>query len=102
MKTTVPLFIALTILSLTFFSCSKIKNEKMTVVKDCTGVYLRFSNNDYRVCNLDKVSLFSDGATVKATFKKIDNCSDTGQSAFVCAMVHDNKGWINVEKIEKN
>lgn len=74
----------------------------MTVVKDCTGVYLRFNNNDYRVCNLDKVSLFSDGATVKATFKKIDNCSDTGQSAFVCAMVHDppSKGYINVEKIE--
>lgn len=74
----------------------------MTVIKDCTGVYLRFYNNDYTVCNLDKVSSFPDGAKVKATFKKINDCSDPGQTAFVCRMVHSPrpKGFVNVEKIE--
>jgi hypothetical protein len=90
----------LTIFSLISFSCSKIKNEPVTVVKDCTGVYLRFNNKDYLVCNLDKVSSFPDGATVTATFKKIKQCNDAGQSVFVCTMVHDNEGWIEVEKIE--
>lgn len=72
----------------------------MTVVKDCTGVYLRFYNKDYLVCNLDKVSSFADGAKVKATFKKIDSCSDPGQTAFVCMLYHESEGLINVEKIE--
>lgn len=72
----------------------------MKVVKDCTGVYLRFNSKDYRVCNLDKVSSFPDGATVKTTFKKIDSCSDPGQTVFVCNLYHESEGYINVEKIE--
>ncbi|MBI4929337.1 MAG: hypothetical protein HY841_01135 [Bacteroidetes bacterium] len=85
---------------LTLYSCKKVRNEEMTVIKDCTGVYLRFNNNDYTVCNLDMVSSFPDGATVTATFKKIKSCSDPGQSVFVCTMDHPNKGWIEVEKIK--
>lgn len=84
----------------TLFSCKKINNKTMTVVKDCTGVYLRFNRKDYLVCNLEKVSAFADGAKVKASFEKIKGCSDIGQQAFVCMMIHENKGWINVKKIE--
>lgn len=93
-------FIATTLFLLTQYSCKKVKNETMTVIKDCTGVYLRFLGKDYAVCNLDKVASFSDGATVTATFKKIKECNDIGQSIFVCMLWHESEGWIEVEKIK--
>lgn len=68
----------------------------MTVVRDCTGTYLRFNEKDYNVCNLEKVSSFPNGILVTATFKKIKNC--TGGA--ICHMYHENEGWIQVEKIK--
>ena len=99
MKRTINL-IAIAVLLLSIFSCTKIKNEDMTVIKDCTGVYLRFNNRDYHVCNTEKVSSFENNAEVKATFKKINTCTGTASEATVCHMLHENEGWIEVEKIE--
>ena len=98
---TSPLFSIITILSLTLFSCSKAKNEKMTVVKDCTGSYLRFNNKDYRVCNFESVASFNNGAEVEASFKKIETCSDSGNGVLICCwLAHEDEGWIKVEKIK--
>ena len=72
----------------------------MTVVRDCTGTYLRFKGKDYHVCNLEKVSSFSDGTTVTATFKKIKECNGSANNVGTCLIIHDNEGWINVEKIK--
>ena len=55
---------------MTLFSCQKVKNESMTIVKHCTGSYLRFNEKNYRICNSEKVLLFTDGTEVIATFKK--------------------------------
>lgn len=65
-----------------YFLVPKKKNGTMTVVKDCTGEYFRFYNKDYRVCNLDKVSSFPDGAKVKATFKKNRQLFRPGTNCF--------------------
>ncbi|MES2398151.1 MAG: hypothetical protein V4549_19205 [Bacteroidota bacterium] len=89
-------FIAITITLLTLVACKKVKNETMTVVRDCTGTYLRFNEKDYNVCNLEKVSSFPDGVSVTATFRKIKNCT----SRAVCLIFHKNEGWIHVEKIK--
>ena len=94
MKKTI--FIATTVALFTLFACKKVKNETMTVVRDCTGTYLQFNGKDYNVCNLEKVSSFPDGASVIATFRKIKNCT----SRTVCLMYHENEGWIQVEKIK--
>jgi len=90
------IFIATTITLLTLIACKKVKNETMTVVRDCSGTYLHFNGKDYNVCNLEKVSSFSDGASVIATFRKIKNCT----SGVVCLIYHENEGWIHVEKIK--
>lgn len=82
-----------------FVACKKVKNETMTVVKNCTGTYLRFKGKDYHVCNLEKISSFADGTEVTATFKKIKECTGSVKDAIVCTTIHDNEGWINVEKI---
>lgn len=72
----------------------------MTVPRDCTGTYLNYNGKDYRVCNLEAVASFPGGSSVTATFKKIKKCTDSAQDAFVCMMVHENEGWITVEKIK--
>ena len=100
MKKNKSLFLILLALTALFASCKKEINKTVTVQRDCTGTYLRLKGKDYRVCNLEKVSSFSDGATVTATFKKIKECNGSAKDAIVCAMLHANEGWIEVDKIK--
>jgi len=81
-------------------SCSEINNRDMTVVKDCTGSYLRFNNKDYHICNYEIVDEFDDETEVKASFNKIETCPNI-YDLVVCEMYHKNEGLINVTKIEK-
>lgn len=83
---------------ISFISCSKVSNRNMTVIKDCTGSYLRFNGNDYHICNIESVIDIESGTEVKASFEKSDNCPD--YPVAVCEMLHENKGWIHVTKIE--
>ena len=86
-------------LSLLSCACTKISDDSMKVVRDCTGTYLRFEGKDYHVCNLDKLSGFSDGQTVKASFKQVKKCNYKSQPDVVCMMYHENEGWIQILKV---
>lgn len=92
------LVLLLIILPILFVSCSKVSKRNMTVIKDCTGSYLRFHGKDYQVCNLESVLDYESGTEVKASFKKTDNCPDSDDA--ICELFHENEGWINVTKIE--
>jgi hypothetical protein len=100
MKKSNLIFLILLVLTALFPSCKKERNQTVTVERDCTGTYLRLDGKDYQVCNLEKVSSFSDGATVIATFKKINECKGSAKDAIVCYMLHANEGWIEVDKIK--
>ena len=94
------ILIATIITLLTLFSCKKEKNAEVSVVRDCTGTYLRFEGKDYHVCNSEKLASFRNGMTVKATFKRIKKCDGSANNETKCLMIHSNEGWIEVEKIE--
>ena len=80
-------------------SCShKAPGDTMTIVRDCTGSYLRFEGKDYHVCNLSSTNPFADGANVKARFKRIPVCHETDAQG-ICLMAHENEGWIEVVSI---
>lgn len=96
----ITLLLVTTLLLSTVYSCKKINNKAMVVLKDCTGAYLQFKGKDYRVCNLDMVATFADKAKVNASFRKIKNCTDSGQSTIGCKLYHKNEGWITIERIE--
>jgi hypothetical protein len=81
----------------TFISCSKMNNKNVTVIKDCTGSYLRFNDEDYQICNIEIVANYDNGSKVESSFKKIDNCE---LNYVVCLMAHKSEGLINVTKIE--
>jgi hypothetical protein len=93
-------FLTLILLTILFQNCKKESNQSVKVVRDCTGAYLRLDGKDYQVCNLEKISAFSDGATVIATFRKIKDCNGSAKDAIVCHMLHANEGWIEVDKIK--
>lgn len=97
MKKMMYLFGALGLL--TFTACTKIKNQPMRIVKDCSGTYLRFDNKDYKVCNTGKTENYADGSKVTASFKKVNNCDGEGDR-IICQLYHANEGWIEVEYIK--
>lgn len=74
-------------------------DQTMTVVQDCTGLYLRIDGDDYRVCNLEKVASYADGATVIASVRHIAECNDSAQNAFACLKLYPSHGWIEVLEI---
>ncbi len=78
-------------------SCGK-TNKDVTVIKDCTGSYLRLNDKDYKICNDDIVANLNSGTEVVASFKKVDDCEDGFQA--ICEMYHAHKGWIKVTEIE--
>jgi hypothetical protein len=85
---------------LTFFACEKGANDKMTILIDCTGTYLRQDGKDYHVCNIEKMAGFSDGETVTATFMRVEKCNLISSDSITCDLLHVNEGWIEVEKIK--
>ncbi|RLD43551.1 MAG: hypothetical protein DRI86_09740 [Bacteroidetes bacterium] len=92
--------IILVLFTLTFFvsSCEKVSNVEVTVIKDCTGSYLRYEGKDFQICNIETVKNIQNETVIKASFKKVKECkSDT---LAVCMMYHENEGWIEVAEIK--
>ena len=80
-------------------SCKKRTRGTMTVIKDCSGTYLRLNNKDYHVCNTESVDNFSNGTIVNATFEKLKSCPSI-ENQPTCYINHENEGWVKVKKIE--
>ncbi|MGB4773737.1 MAG: hypothetical protein WBP45_01070, partial [Daejeonella sp.] len=72
----------------------------MIVVKDCTGTYLRLNNKDYKVCNFKTVVSFKEGEKVKASFDKIENCSEEIGLPVTCFLFHEYESQITIKKIK--
>lgn len=98
MKTTFHILTLL--LALTFFSCKKDVTKNATVIKDCTGTYMRLNGKDYKVCNIEKVSSFQNGTTVSVSFKELKDCEGSGNIVATCYMLHQFESWIEIENIK--
>ena len=95
MRTTI--FI-LTIILLGTVSFNKTTSDTMTVIKDCTGTYLRLNNKDHRICNADKLDKYENGAVVDASFVKDDKCVSDRKH---CAMVHNHEIEVGLYRVTK-
>lgn len=82
---------------LALLGCGKNKNSA-EVIRDCTGVYLRIDHQDYKVCNTESLESYSDGAKVKATYKKVNSCAN--DTNVVCMMYHAYVNEIEVSKVD--
>ncbi len=71
-----------------------------TVIKDCTGTYVKFDNNnaDYLVCNSSILNSFQNGARVSVYYRGVGKCSTTIEPK--CKMYHENKGSVEILSVE--
>ena len=94
--------LSLGICSIFLFSCATVRDKLQTgtVVRDCTGTYLRVGENqDYLVCNSE--ILESKKASEKVTFvyDNADQCPER-DGKIMCMMYHESKGIIRVKSIK--
>ena len=96
MKSILRIFIVVITLT-TLMSCDKTK-VKMTVVKDCTGVYLRDNSRDYFVCNDEILDSYSAGDKIKVTYDDLEECFGILEPV-TCEMAHIYDGKIEITEI---
>ena len=76
----------LTIVLSVLSSCDKSK-VRMTIIKDCTGTYLRNNSRDYYVCNDDLLEGYSAGDKVKVSYDELEECFGVLEP-ITCEMLH--------------
>jgi hypothetical protein len=90
-------FIAISIVFISF-GCDKEK-QRMEVIKDCTGVYLRTKGGqDYKVCNDELLENITGGTKIKVTFDNLDECFGILEPP-TCSETHTFEGKIEVTEI---
>jgi hypothetical protein len=100
MKATNILILAISALS--FLSCKAVHDRLQTgtVVRDCTGTYIRVSENeDYSVCNADIIAAKKDGEKVSVVYDFTKSCPER-DGKIMCMMYHENKGIIRVKSVK--
>ena len=79
-------------------SCDKSK-QKMTVIKDCTGVYLRASNGqDFLVCNDELLDNINGGTKIKVSYDNLNECFGLIEP-ITCTETHTYQGKIEILEI---
>lgn len=78
---------ALVVLTL-FLVCSvscekKVEYISATVVRDCSGTYVRMDGKEYFVCNPEKIASAVDGAEVQFTYVSCDACTDRQEHCLI-------------------
>nr|WP_314546803.1 hypothetical protein [uncultured Empedobacter sp.] len=96
------LFSLTTLLTLALSSCStSIKHDRLftgTIVRDCTGTYIRVDDKeDYLVCNNEIFSDKKEGETVSVIYDFEKTCKELENKA-TCMMYHEHKGKIKIKK----
>ncbi|WP_379964851.1 hypothetical protein [Epilithonimonas sp. UC225_85] len=92
----------LTIFSLSFLSCKSVHDRLQTgtIVRDCTGTYVRVAENeDYLVCNSEILEAKKDGEKVSVVYDDTKNCPER-DGKIMCMMFHENKGMIRVKSVK--
>lgn len=85
-------YILVAFMLLTIGACNKNQDlvvpdldASMTVVKNCTGVYLSYNGKNYLVCNSSLLKNYKEGEKVTAELKIIENCKNP-ENVTGCAM----------------
>lgn len=83
-------------------TCQAGESQTITMVRDCTGSYLRINEKDYQLCNPEMLTDFADGSTLHLEYQLVDSCKEQTPSGPVCAMYHEKEGWVYATKTLKD
>lgn len=85
-------------------ACSPKSFTSLTVVRDCTGTYVRNDTIDYPVCNPIVLNDIPEGSKARVSIKThSENSTCEAQEGIRCMMVHpfQTGEWIEVLKVKK-
>lgn len=71
----------------------------MTVIKDCTGSYLRYDQKEYLICNVETVEGIQSNTKVEVSYTLLDSCSALNDIES-CYMLHKYESIIKITKIK--
>jgi len=94
--------LSLGIFATLLFSCATVHDRLQTgtIVRDCTGTYLRVAENeDYLVCNAEILESKKDGEKVSLVYDYTKECKER-EGKIMCMMYHENKGMIQVKSVK--
>ncbi len=92
------LFLILGMILLVSFSCDK-KTQKMEIVRDCSGTYLKKDGKDHYVCNESKLSSYATGDKVKVQYDVLTECFGLIDQP-ICLLYHEFEDKIEITKIK--
>ena len=75
------------------------KSFSGTIVRDCTGTYIRVEGKDYLVCNFKKIQNYKEGSKAKVSYEIPKECPEFDGIA-VCMMYHEHVGMIRILSIK--
>lgn len=96
------IFLSLLFGGLVVTSCTSIipeSSESGTIVRDCTGTYVRFAGKgDYLVCNDWLVKDRKEGEVLTFVYAFSKDCTHKRDVA-TCRLFHENKGKIQIKSV---
>lgn len=81
---------------LSISGCTDSHTQTAIVIKNCTGNYLRYEDNDFKICNQDIIASHPEGDVVIVSIRYNDQCSDD----FACNLHYPFAGWVEILEIE--
>lgn len=76
-------------------SCISTKVVSGKLIRDCSGVYVRDNNVDWRICNETKLKPEDFLKTVTINYQKVNICKDTTS----CLIYHPYARSIRIKKV---
>lgn len=80
------------------FGEAQSRSGKAKVIRNCTGTYLQFRKNNYRVCNSGAISGFEDNEKIRVKVREMPFCPEIPGE--ICALYFEHKGAIEITKIK--
>jgi hypothetical protein len=77
-------------------SCKKVECHPATVLRDCTGTYLKIGAKEYFVCNPGKIASYSENSIINVDYKLSEGCDD-GQ--IHCEMLRLSDGRLLIKSV---
>lgn len=81
---------------LSLSGCTDSQTQTAIVIKNCTGSYLRFEDNDFKICNQEIIESYQEDEVITANLRHIDHCSYD----YACNLYYPFEGWVEILEIE--
>ena len=76
-------------------SCGITQEMQGTIVKDCTGTYIRHNNIDYKICNESEIGTAYVDQRITVNYSEVKECKNVSS----CPIYHPAAKNIKVKKI---